>query len=75
MIVIGQFVRLMFSGLTARIMFEELPNVDAILKLCLDVYLVREVGELTLEEELFAKLIFLYRSPETMIKVTKHKIS
>lgn len=34
---------------------------------------VRESGELTLEEDLFAKLVFLYRSPETMIKWTRPK--
>jgi len=44
-----------------------------ILQLCLDIYLVRESGELALEEDLFAKLIFLYRSPETLIKWTRPK--
>ncbi|GLG96580.1 Piezo-type mechanosensitive ion channel component [Gryllus bimaculatus] len=53
------------------IMFTEVPCVDHILQLCLDIYLVRESGELALEEDLFAKLIFLYRSPETMIKWTR----
>lgn len=42
-------------------------------QLCLDIYLVRESGELALEEDLFAKLIFLYRSPETLIKWTRPK--
>lgn len=32
---------------------------------------VRESMEFSLEEDLFAKLIFLYRSPETMIKWTR----
>uniref|UniRef100_A0A673Y0J8 Piezo type mechanosensitive ion channel component 2 n=1 Tax=Salmo trutta TaxID=8032 RepID=A0A673Y0J8_SALTR len=70
-LVIGKFVREFFSGISHSIMFEELPVVDRILKLCTDIFLVRETGELELEEDLYAKLIFLYRSPETMIKWTR----
>ncbi|CAN2389469.1 positive regulation of cell-cell adhesion mediated by integrin [Pristimantis euphronides] len=72
-LVIGKFVRGFFSEISHSIMFEELPCVDKILKLCQDIYVVRERGELELEEELYAKLIFLYRSPETMIKWTVEK--
>ncbi|XP_063293700.1 piezo-type mechanosensitive ion channel component 1 isoform X1 [Pelobates fuscus] len=72
-LVIGKFVRGFFSEISHSIMFEELPCVDRILKLCQDIYVVRERGELALEEELYAKLIFLYRSPETMIKWTIEK--
>lgn len=72
-LVIGKFVREFFSGISHSIMFEELPNVDRILKLCTDIFLVRETGELELEEDLYCKLIFLYRSPETMIKWTREK--
>ncbi|XP_067308143.1 LOW QUALITY PROTEIN: piezo-type mechanosensitive ion channel component 1 [Pseudorasbora parva] len=72
-LVIGKFVRGFFSEISHSIMFEELPCVDRILKICMDIFLVRETGELELEEELYSKLIFLYRSPETMIKWTREK--
>ncbi|KAI7813887.1 piezo-type mechanosensitive ion channel component 1 isoform X2 [Triplophysa rosa] len=72
-LVIGKFVRGFFSEISYSIMFEELPCVNRILKLCMDIFLVRETGELELEEELYSKLIFLYRSPETMIKWTADK--
>ncbi len=74
-LVIGQFVRVAFLGSMSRIMFDELPHVDRIFKLCLSIYLVRESREWELEEELFSKLIFLYRSPETLILWTKPKQS
>lgn len=73
--VVGRFVRIFFSGQSYRVMFEELPNVNRIHKLCLDIYLVRESKEYRLEEELFSKLLFLYRCPEVMIKWTKYKQS
>ena len=73
MFVVGRFVRLFVNNMSFRIMFEELPDVDRVLKLCLDIYLVRECKEFLLEEDLFAKVIFLYRSPATMIKWTKNK--
>ncbi|KAL7884441.1 hypothetical protein AOLI_G00072110 [Acnodon oligacanthus] len=72
-LVIGKFVREFFNGISRSIMFEELPNVDRVLKLCTDIFVVREAGEMELEEQLFEKLIFLYRSPETMIRMTREK--
>ncbi|XP_071091757.1 piezo-type mechanosensitive ion channel component 2-like [Haliotis cracherodii] len=74
-LVIGRFFRVtFFTGSSYRIMFEELPNVDNVLHLCLDIYMVRESRDYLLEEDLFSKLLFLYRSPETLIKWTKRKI-
>ncbi|XP_052003940.1 piezo-type mechanosensitive ion channel component 2 [Xyrauchen texanus] len=72
-LVIGKFVREFFTGISRSIMYEELPCVDRVLKLCNDIFVVRETGELEMEEQLFEKLIFLYRSPETMIKMTRKK--
>ncbi|EDO30292.1 predicted protein [Nematostella vectensis] len=70
---VGKFVRLFFTSISYRIMFDEMPNVDKVLKLCLDIFMVRESKSFKLEEDLFAKLMFLYRSPETLIKWTKYK--
>lgn len=114
----SRVIRGFFSGIYTKIMFDDLPNVDRVLQLCLDIYLVsfhdwlleyfldtktnfenprkliarkvwnvvskelhvsiiklqvREALELSLEEDLFAKLVFLYRSPETMIKWSRPK--
>ncbi|KAI8428119.1 hypothetical protein MSG28_002383 [Choristoneura fumiferana] len=56
----SRVLRGFFSGIYTKIMFDDLPNV-------------REALELALEEDLFAKLVFLYRSPETMIKWSRPK--
>ncbi|XP_077542526.1 piezo type mechanosensitive ion channel component isoform X4 [Haemaphysalis longicornis] len=70
-LVVSRLIRGFMAGSAFSIMFDDMPNVDRVLQLCLDIYLVRESRELSLEEDLFAKLIFLYRSPETLIKWTR----
>ncbi|CAL8261289.1 unnamed protein product [Gadus morhua 'NCC'] len=72
-LVVGKFIRESFSGISRSIMYEELPCVDRVLKLCTDIFVVRETGEMELEEIMCEKLIFLYRSPETMIKMTRER--
>ncbi|UYV67378.1 hypothetical protein LAZ67_5000412 [Cordylochernes scorpioides] len=67
-LVLHGILRSLTTDTRHTIMFYELPNVDRVLELCLDIYLVRENQEHALEEDLYAKLIFLYRSPETMIR-------
>ncbi|KAH8294789.1 hypothetical protein KR018_002864, partial [Drosophila ironensis] len=69
----SRLIRTLIANNHRRIMFEDLPYVDRVLKLCNDIYLVRETQEFRLEEDLYGKLIFLYRSPETLIKWTRFK--
>ncbi|CAC5396646.1 PIEZO1_2 [Mytilus coruscus] len=70
-LLIGRILRLSTSGLIGNITYNELPYIDNALQLCLDLYLVREMGEFRLEEDLYAKLIFFYRSAETRVKWTR----
>nr|XP_042909147.1 piezo-type mechanosensitive ion channel component-like [Parasteatoda tepidariorum] len=70
-LVVSRVVRGFVAGTSSNIMFDDMPYVDRVLQLCMNIYLVRESGEFTLEEDLFAKLIFLYRSPEMLIKWTR----
>ncbi|KAJ8961206.1 hypothetical protein NQ318_008889 [Aromia moschata] len=72
-LVASRVLRGFFADQCGKIMFEDMPNVDRVLQLCLDIYLVREAREFALEEDLFAKLVFLFRSPETLIKWTRPK--
>lgn len=67
----SKFFREFLASKISNIIHEDLPYVDRILQLCSDIYLVREQEDYRLEEDLYAKLIFLYRSPETMIRWTR----
>ncbi len=58
-----------------RIMYDELPCVDRILQLLNDILLVRAFNLLELEFELYEKLIYIYRDPAYLIKVTMNNIS
>lgn len=67
----SRIIRGFFDDVSYKVIYTQMPNVDKVLQLCLDIYLVRESKEFALEEDLYAKLLFLYRSPETLIKWTK----
>lgn len=67
----SKFFRQFLASNISNILREDLPYVDRILQLCSDIYLAREQEDYRLEEDLYAKLIFLYRSPETLIRWTR----
>jgi len=72
-LVVAKFLRMWTEDRAYRILFEELPNPDYIVALCKDICVSRENQEWCIEEELFAKLLYLYRSPEMLIRLTQNK--
>ena len=72
-IVAASKIKAAFSNYSEAIMFQELPNVDIIQKLVLEMYMCREMKHFELEEDLYSQLQYLYRSPASMIDSTKFK--
>lgn len=62
------FARLIRTEPSGKVIYTEIPKVDRVYGLIMDIYMMRECGEFELEEKLFAKLLFLYRSPEMLIE-------
>lgn len=71
--VAARIIRSVITSHPLDVIATELPYPDHLLKICMDIYLVREARDFVLEEDLFAKLLFLFRSPETLIKWTRPK--
>jgi len=72
-LLVGKFIRGVIANQPLDVIINEIPNPDHLLKICLDIYLVREAKDFVLEQDMYAKLIFLFRSPATLIKWTRHK--
>ncbi|KAL1518044.1 hypothetical protein ABEB36_001730 [Hypothenemus hampei] len=58
-----------------EIWIEDLPYVKDLMRKCLEVYVARDLENYELEEELYAQLLFVMRSKEIMIKLTRFKDS
>ena len=70
---VGRFVRLSFSGQLGRVEHTELHNVDDLVQYCEAVYIARYTGQYALEEELFRKLVKIFRTPDLLVKLTRRK--
>lgn len=71
-LVVFKFIRVSFvSGRTLYIHLEEAPDVDYLLQTIDDMYLAREMKDFWLEEEIFAKLLFILRCPDVLFYVTR----
>lgn len=56
-----------------EIWLTELPDVDKIHKKCLEIYLCREMKCFELEDAILEEVIFIMRSSEIIIRLTRHK--
>lgn len=71
--VAATFIRGQMFGTTNTIMFDELPQVDALWNFLNDIYLLRNVHEFAIENDLFDRLIYIYRDPQLLLYWTKEK--
>lgn len=60
-----------FDNSIHNIWLDDMPNIRRIYEIINDIYVVRELNEYRLEEDLFAKLLFIMRSRELAIKLTR----
>lgn len=54
-----------------KIWLKHLPYVERLYRLAINIYIVREMKLYEVEEHLYSKLAFVYRSSSVMIKVTR----
>lgn len=55
------------------IMFDELPQVDALWNFLNDIYLLRNVREFEIETDFLDRLIYIYRNPQVLLYWTREK--
>ncbi len=69
----GRFLRLWVSDLVSRIYIDDMSNVDEVRRMCEDIFLARQYGDLLLEEQLFQQLISLFRTRDRLFSKTTQK--
>ena len=69
-LVIGRLIRGYISSLPSQLLIDEIVNPNPLLKLCKDIFTVREGKDFKLEEILVGKLFAIFRSPERLVQLT-----
>lgn len=72
-LIISQLLRELALESHSKIIYNALPNVDRLYRLLNDILLVRSAHELHIEYELHEKLIYIYRDPSLLIRITRTK--
>jgi len=67
----AQLLRLLYGDQVKQIIFQDLQNVDYILRIVTAVKLARTQRHYYLEESLYRKLIRIYRDPALIVKLSK----
>ena len=70
-LVISRFVRSYINSLPLNLLVEEIPYPDSLLKLCDDIFTVREAKNFVMEEILVGRLIYIFRSPQRLLQLTE----
>ncbi|VDK76424.1 unnamed protein product [Onchocerca ochengi] len=73
-LVVGRFVREIVRTPIHKAVIENIPNCENLLRLFHDIYVVREKRKFYLESRLYGKLVFLMRSPETLIRWCRYRV-
>ena len=71
-LVISRLIRNAISSLPSELLLDEIVNPNPLLKLCKDIFTVRESKDFKLEEILVGKLFSILRSPERLIELTEN---
>ncbi|TKR93262.1 hypothetical protein L596_007754 [Steinernema carpocapsae] len=73
-LVVGRFTREVVRTGVNNAAVENLPNAENVLRLFQDIYVVREKRHFYLESRLYGKLLFLFRSPDTLIRWSRYRV-
>ena len=68
---VGKFIRIFFDKISQRVIYEEMPEPNDLFELCEGIYIYRNQRNLIDQRRLYYLLIRIYRSPETLIKITR----
>ena len=69
-LVLSKFIRSFINELPQNLLIDGILKPDPLLKLCDDIFTVRETKNFILEEILVGKLFYIFRSPERLIEIT-----
>lgn len=70
---VGQFLRLLFSGMHNKIIYTDMQDVTYLIMICEGIYIARHNKKMALEEQLYRKLIKIFRTPDLLIKLTRRR--